>query len=242
MNTLLLVHAFPVDATMWEGQIEALSGEAAVLAPNLPGFGGTPAAGDVMTMDAAADFLAGELDRAGAERAVVCGLSVGGYIAFSFWRKYRSRVSGLILADARAEADDEAGAERRRGLAQKLRAEGNGMLVESPPPLLSESADPQLWDQVKNWISKQPAESIAAAALGIAERPDSTGDLAGIDVPTTVIVGSADTLTPPPMSETIAAGIPGAELVTLEGAGHLSNLEDPEGFNAAVRALLARTS
>jgi len=241
MTTLLLVHAFPVDAGMWDDQISELSGDAHVLAPSLPGFGGTPAAGDVLTMDAAADFLAGELDRSGTEKAVVCGLSMGGYIAFSLWRRHRDRIAGLALADTRAEPDDDAGKEKRRGLAEKVRGEGSAPVAEAPPPLLSENADPALWDRVKQMIRRQSGEAIAAAALGMAERPDSTPILGEINVPTTVIVGGGDTLTPPEMSETIAKGITGSELVTLEGAGHLSNLEDPEGFTRALRDLLARS-
>jgi 3-oxoadipate enol-lactonase len=240
MTTLLLVHAWPVDAAMWEEQVQALRGEVDVLAPHLPGFGGTPPAGDVMTMDAAADFLAGELDRAGAERAVVCGLSIGGYVAFSLWRRHRERIAALALADTRAEPDDDAGRERRRAVAETARTKGSDAIAENPPALLSEGADPGLWDRVKEMIRRQPGEAIAAAALGMGERPDSRPLLREIDVPTTVIVGSADTLTPPAMSEAMDAAIPESELVVLEGAGHLSDLEDGEGFTSALRALIRR--
>jgi 3-oxoadipate enol-lactonase len=239
--TLLLVHAFPVDAEMWEPQVAALRGRADVLAPSLPGFGGTTAAEEVLTMDAAADFLVGELDRADVERAVVCGISMGGYAAFSLWRRHRDRIAGLALADTRAEPDDDAGRDRRRAVAEKARTEGSGAIADDPPPLLSEGADPELWERVKTMIRRQTGEAIAAAALGMAERADSRPVLPDIDVPTTVIVGSADTLTPPPMSESLAAGIPGAELVILDGAGHLSNLEAPERFTDALEALLGRT-
>lgn len=240
MTTLLLIHAFPVDAGMWDDQISELGGDVQVLAPHLPGFGGTPAVGDVLTMDAAADFLVGELDKAGADRAVVCGVSMGGYIAFSMWRNHRDRIAGLVLADTRAEPDDDAGKEKRRAVAEKARTGGSEAIADAPPPLLSEGADPALWDRVKQMIKRQSGEAIAAAALGMAERPDSRPILGEIDVPTTVIVGGADTLTPPEMSETLARGISGSELITLEGAGHLSNLEDPSGFTQAVRDFLGR--
>lgn len=240
MITMLLIHAFPLDASMWGEQVDALHGEADVVAPSLPGFGGTGPVGEVLTMDAIADYLAGELDRAGAEKALVCGLSLGGYAAFALWRRHQNRVAGLLLADTRAEADDEAGKERRRAVAEKARAEGSGPLAESPPPLLSDGADPALWERVKDVIRQQPGEAIAAASLGMAERPDSRPILPTIDVPTTVLVGSADALTPPPMSEAMAKAIPDAELIVLEGAGHLSNLEDPEGFLSALRKLAAR--
>jgi pimeloyl-ACP methyl ester carboxylesterase len=238
--TLLLVHAFPVDAGMWADQVVVLGGEAKVLAPSLPGFGGAAPAGKVMTMDAAADFLAGELDREGVDRAVVCGLSMGGYVAFSLWRRHRGRIAGLALADTRAEPDDEAGRERRRAVAEKARSLGSEAIAAEPPPLLSDSADPAVWDRVRDMIRRQPGSSIAAASLGMAERPDSRPILSEIDVPTTVIVGSGDTLTPPPMSEAMVAAIPGAQLVVLDGAGHLSNLEAPEAFTAALRDLLGR--
>src|SRR5687768_1598129 len=182
MSSLLLIHAFPVDASMWGQQVAALSSDAQVLAPNLPGFGGTPAAaGDAMTMDAAADFLAGELDRVGVEKAAVCGLSMGGYVAFSLWRRHRDRVAGLLLANTKAEPDDEAGREKRRAVAEKARTEGSGAIADAPPPLLSEGAEPALWEQVKGIIRAQSGDAIAAAALGMGERPDSTPILGEID-------------------------------------------------------------
>ncbi len=240
MTALLLIHAFPVDASMWDAQVSALSEEAVVLAPHLPGFGGSDGVGNIMTMDAAADSLARELDKAGVDRAVVCGLSMGGYVAFSLLRRHRDRVAGLMLANTKAGADDEAGKEKRRAVAEKARTEGSGPIADAPPPLLSEGADPALWERVKSMIRAQGGEAIAAAALGMGERPDSTPILAQIEVPTTVVVSSADTLIPAAVTEPIAKAIPGAELVRLEGAGHLSNLEDPDGFNRALRDLLGR--
>lgn len=240
MTTVLLIHAFPLDASMWDEQVTALRGEGEVIAPSIPGFGGTAPVREVLTMDAIADFMAGELDRAGIEKALVCGMSIGGYAAFSLWRRHQNRIAGLMLADTRAEADDEVGKERRRAVAEKARAEGSGPMAENPPPLLSEGTEPALWARVKEVIRRQPGEAIAAASLGMAERPDSTPILPTIDVPTTILVGSVDALTPPPMSEAMAQAIPGAELVVLEGAGHLSNLESPEEFLAALRKLAAR--
>lgn len=242
MTTLLLVHAFPLDASMWNQQVESLRDEVEVLAPPLPGFGGTPPAGELLTVEAMANSLVGELDRIGAERAVVCGLSMGGYATFAMWRLHPDRIAGLVLADTRAESDDDLGRERRRVTAETVKAQGSGWMADNPPPLLSEGADPALWEKVKEIIRRQPAHAIAAASLGMAERPDSRPILGEIDVPTAVIVGSADTLTPPPMSEAMAGAISGAELTVLDGAGHLSNLEDAKGFAKAVRDLLGRVS
>jgi pimeloyl-ACP methyl ester carboxylesterase len=230
---LLLIHAWPLDARMWDAQRAAV-GDVPVVAPSLPGFGGTEPAGDVLTMRAATDRLLAELDAAGVERAVVCGLSLGGYVAFEVWRTARDRVAGLVLANTRAVADAPEGAEGRRALAARLRSEGN-VLVDEPPPLLAEDASEDLSARVKGWIADQPAEAIAAAALGMAERPDSTPDLATIDVPTLVITSTSDRLIPPAVTAEMAGQIPGARLQTIEGAGHLSNVEAAEAFAEALQ-------
>lgn len=237
---LVLLHAFPLDASMWEPQVTALRDEVPVLAPNYPGFGGTAPGGEVLSLDDAADRAAAEVAEAGLDRVVVCGLSLGGYVAFAFWRRHRDRVAGLVLANTRSGPDDQAAKERRRALAERLRAEGNAFLVEAPPPLLSADDPGELWDRVKRIIAAQPAEAIAAASLGMAERVDSTGDLAGIDVPTLVITSTEDALIPPEATAPMAQQIPGARLEIIDGAGHLSNLEAPEPFTRLVRDHLVR--
>src|SRR5262249_5636472 len=156
-------------------QLSALRGQLPVAAPDFPGFGAGGAGPDVMTMDAAAEAGLKAMDAAGIERAVVCGLSMGGYVALAFWRNHKDRVAGLVLADTRSGADDDAGKQRRKDLADRLKAEGNGFLADSPPPLLSATASDALWSQVKDIIRRQPAGSIAAASLGMGERPDYTG-------------------------------------------------------------------
>ena len=240
MDGLLLLHAFPLDASMWEPQLNA-GWDVAALGPNLPGFGGEPGAGDVLTMEAAADHAARVVEQAGLRSLVVCGLSMGGYAALAFWRKYGPMVSGLVLANTRAGADDEAGKERRRQLAARLLNEGN-FLGDNPPPLLSADAPAELWERVKEIVRVQPASSIAAASLGMAERPDSTPDLATIDVPTLVITSTGDTLIPPEATTPMGDQIPGARVEVIEGAGHLSNLEAPAEFNRLLREHVARCS
>jgi 3-oxoadipate enol-lactonase len=237
---LLLLHAFPLDASMWEPQVSAFQAELPVIAPNFPGFGGTPLHGQVMHMEDAADVAAEAAEAAGMQRVVACGLSMGGYVALAFWRRYRGRVLGLVLANTRAGADDEAAKARRRALADRLKAEGNEFLVENPPPLLSAHASPELWERVKHIIRAQPAEAIAAASLGMAERPDSTEDLADIDVPTLVVTSTSDELIPPNATTPMADQIPGVTLELIQGAGHLSNLEAPDEFNRLLREHLLR--
>jgi pimeloyl-ACP methyl ester carboxylesterase len=237
---LLLLHAFPLSHEMWAPQVEAFKDRLLVVAPDDPGFGGTPPAAAEGWMDAAADQAAAALRAAGVDRAVVVGLSMGGYVAFSFWRRHASMVAGLVLANTRSGADPDAAKETRAALAARLRAEGNGFLADSPPPLLSADAPDTLRERVQELIRRQPAEAIAGAALGMAARVDSTPDLAGITVPALVITSSGDTLIPPDATSPMAAQIPGASLVAIEGAGHLSNLEAPERFNEALAAFLAQ--
>jgi 3-oxoadipate enol-lactonase len=239
-DALLLLHGFPLDGTMWDPQVESLSGSIQVLAPSLPGFGSQPGVGRVMTMDLAARRCLEALDSAGVDRAVVCGISMGGYVAFEMWRQARERFAGLVLANTRAPADDAAGSDRRLALADRLEAEGSGFLVEEPGPLLSAGAPGDLWRRVRDIVGAQPAESIAAAARGMAERPDSTGDLPGVSVPTLVITSTADTLIPPEATTPIAEQIPGARLEIVDGAGHLSNMEAAGVFTALLEDHLAR--
>jgi 3-oxoadipate enol-lactonase len=191
-------------------------------------------------MDRAAEAAVQALDGAGVDRAVVCGLSMGGYVALALWRRFRDRVRGLVLANTRAGADDQEGRERRVALARRLAAEGSGFLVDRPPPLLSDRAPAELWDRVRAILARQPAPAIAAASLGMAERPDSTPDLPGIDVPALVITSTGDALIPPEASRPMAEWIPGARYAVIEGAGHLSNLEAPEEFNRLLLDHLAR--
>jgi len=235
---LLLLHAWPLDARMWEPQAGSLPEGLAVVMPNNPGFGGAEPAGEVMTMVSAAERALAALDEGGIERAVVCGLSIGGYVAFEIWRRARSRVAGLVLANTRAVGDSEEAASARRALAARLRSEGN-VFANEPPPLLAEDVPPALAERVRSWIADQPAEAIAAALLGMAERPDSTPDLQTIDVPTLVITSTADRLIAPEISAEMAGLIPQGRLETIEGAGHLSNLEAPEAFDAALLEHLA---
>jgi 3-oxoadipate enol-lactonase len=235
---LLLLHAWPVDARMWEAQLTALPDGLAVAAPDLPGFGGSEPAGDVLTMGAAAERALEALGERGIDRAVVCGLSMGGYVAFELWRRARDRVIGFVFANTRAVADPPEAAAARRALAERLRSEGN-VLATEPPPLLSDRAPEDLRSRVRGWIAEQPPEAIAAASLGMAERPDSTPDLATIDVPTLVLTSTDDRLIAPEISAEMAGLIPQCRLETIEGAGHLSNLEAPGAFDAALLEHLA---
>jgi 3-oxoadipate enol-lactonase len=232
---ILLIHAWPTDARLWDRQVDALAARLPVVAPNLPGFGGSEAVGPVTTMAGCAERCLAELDRAGVHRAVVCGLSLGGYVTFELWRRARDRIAGLVLANTRAVADTSEAAAKRRATAERLRVEGIGFFLEDLPPLVSDDAPVDVRARVRALVADQPADSIAAALLGMAERPDSTPDLAGIDVPTLVITSERDALVPEQASLDMASLIPGATTTVLEGVGHLTNLEAPDGFTRLLR-------
>ena len=232
---LVLIHAFPLDSTMWAPQLEAFPG---VVAPDLPGFGSAP---DLMTSIAAGtQAVIAAMDAEDVSEAVVLGLSMGGYVALDLWRTHPDRVRGMVLANTRAESDDEAGRQKRKDLADRLRSEGSDFLVASPPPLLSEQAPAALAEQVRRTIAAQAAAAIAAASEAMAGRPDSTPDLSGISVPVLVINSENDALIPPDITARIADGIPGAVLETIPAAGHLSNMEAPDIFSELLSSHLER--
>ena len=233
--TLLLVHGFPLDHTLWDPQVESLRDVARVLAPDLPGFGTSAAPRTTMTMDDYADALAVTID----EPSVICGLSMGGYVALAFVAKHPDKVRGLILCNTRAGADDEKGREGRRASEKKVQDAGvpelaNGML----PKMLTPKAPDELRSSVQAMMARQPADGVIAALRGMAARPDRTPMLPSIRVPTLILTGRDDTLIPPSESEAMARAIPGSRLVIIDGAAHLSNLEARVAFDAAVREFL----
>jgi len=228
---VLLVHAFPVDARMWEAQ-RAIG--PTVVAPDLPGFGAAPMGGEVLTMADAAEHCLAAVDAAGLDRVVVCGLSMGGDVTFELWRRAPERIAGLLLANTRAGADTPEAADGRRALAERLRTEGN-VLADAPPPLLAADAPETLQERVRGWVADQAPAAIAAAALGMAERPDSTPDLPGITVPTLVLTSEGDRLIAAEHTTPMADAIPGARLEVLPGVGHLTSVEAPERFSELLR-------
>jgi 3-oxoadipate enol-lactonase len=237
-----LIHGYPLDHTLWAAQLRGLSDAARVIAPDLPGFGGSDVIEDA-TMGTYADFVRELLDQIGArEPAVAAGLSMGGYIVFEYWRRYPKQVAGLILSNTKAGADSTAAREGRDNSAATARKQGAGAIAEAmlPKMLSPKSADnAPLVNAVREMMARQPVPGIVAALMAMKERPDSTFDMANIHAPTLVITGADDVLIPPSESEILERGIPDARRVVLPDAGHLSNVEQPELWNRAVRELLA---
>lgn len=241
MSALVLIHAFPLSGAMWEHERRALDDAAdPILAPSLPGFGGTAVPdGDPSIDDYAASVIAA-MDEAQIERASVVGVSMGGYVALAMWRRHRPRIERLLLADTRAEADTEDARDKRLRLAALVRDRGVEALLKTPPQWLRKGS-PQ-WDRLLRMIRGQPAEAIAQASTAMAHRPDSRLDLPTIDVPTAVVVGEEDTITPVEMSRAMSDTIPQATLTIIPSAGHLANLDAPATFETALRAWLRRTA
>lgn len=240
---VVLLHGFPLSREMWRPQRDALASSLRLITPDLPGFGGSPPAA-TPSVEAMADAVAGLLDELKLQDKIILGgLSMGGYVGFAFLRKYADRVAGLILADTRAEPDDDTA----RGNRDKLIGFAStnpplAVIEQMLPKLLGPGAlsnKPDVVAELKRIGGAQRPAAIIAALQALKNRPDSTPTLSTIRVPTLIVVGKDDSLTPPAMSEKMAAAISGSKLVVLEGAGHMANLEKPAEFNEAVRAFLA---
>ena len=234
---LLLVHGWPLDRTMWAGQLGGLATHARVLAPDLRGFGSSTVR-PPYTIDQYADDLVAFLDALGLASAVVCGLSMGGYAAFSMLRRHGDRIRGLILADTKATADTDEARENRRTLIGVIEREGMSALADRQLEAMvgrsTRERRPQLAETVRGMMLSTPAEGAIGALRAMADRPDSTPMLASIDIPTLVVGGAEDTITPPTVLRAMAAEIPGSRVEILERAGHVSALERPAAFNHVV--------
>jgi len=242
-DPLVFLHAFPLNGRMFEPQMVAFSSDRRVVAPDFPGFGRsprTPAQPDVRYY---AEGVRGLLDRLGLERVVLGGVSMGGYVAFGCMRLFPERVSGLILADTRPDADSEETRENRKNMARRVADEGVEVLIELQMRRLlaryTLEKNEEVVEEVHNMILESSPGGVVAALGAMRERPDSTPLLEEIEVPTLVIGGEEDGISSPEVMGAMAEKIPDSRHVTLPRAGHLSNLEAPEGFNAALKEFLA---
>ncbi|RKT15874.1 pimeloyl-ACP methyl ester carboxylesterase [Streptomyces sp. 1114.5] len=245
---LVLLHAYPLNASMWSSQLDTLPGPtgagARVLAPDQRGFGGTELGSDEPSLDHVADDLALLLDAAGIERAVVVGLSMGGYAALALARRHPGRLSGLLLANTRATADpDTVRANRERIAAAVTARDSVQLLLDERVAAGQLGPDSQhLVERVQTMVAAASPAAVAWAQRAMAARPDSLDVLAGLRVPVAVVTGAEDSLVAPEEAERMLRARPDAELTVIPGVGHLSALEAPEAFDTAVRALLDRVA
>jgi pimeloyl-ACP methyl ester carboxylesterase len=236
---VVFLHAYPLDGSMWAQQATALSGRI-IRTPSFPGFGGRPPGEP--SLDHFAEAVIEEMDAEGIERAVFVGLSMGGYVAFRLHANRPDRVAGLVLADTRAAADDEAGRSKRTDQAKRAREEGVGWLADALIPSLlgatTRRERPDVVSDLRRRISSSNPEGVARALLAMRDRPDATAELAKIRVPVLALVGEEDELTPPSDARRIADGVPQGRLTVIPKAGHLANLEAPGFFEEALRGFL----
>jgi len=251
-HTLVFLHAWPFRAEMWQTQLDARPRGWQAIAPDFRGFGqSTPDAtpdgirrrDDVTLMDYVDDVLA-LLDAQAVERAVFCGLSMGGYAALQLVRGHPHRVAGLVLADTRATADGEQAIAGRLAMLDVLDSRGViGVISEMLPKLLSDRTrreKPAFPLFTARLMSGSTQSGVGHAVVRMMRRDTSAAHLPQITCPTLVVVGADDVLTPVAESEAMAGAIPGAELLVIPGAGHMSNLEEPDRFNGALRSFLTR--
>jgi 3-oxoadipate enol-lactonase len=239
---LVLVHGYPLDGGMWSAVARILSERFRVVKPDLPGRAENPlsAAG---TMDSYADFL-DEIVRGAGGAVGLAGFSMGGYAALALARRRPEALRALALVDTRAGADDEAGRAKRDEAISDLRARGAAAAAEAMvDKLLSPEARGRsdMVERVRRMILRQKPETLESDLTAMRDRADQTGMLSEIRVPTLVLAGELDTITPPGPAREMAAAIPGAEFVEIPGAGHLSPVEKPKVVAAALGAFFAKS-
>jgi pimeloyl-ACP methyl ester carboxylesterase len=240
---LVLVHGHPFDRTMWRPQVERF-GRAGrrVIAPDLRGYGESTVVPGKTTLETFARDIAALLDHLGIDGAVLGGLSMGGQIVMEFHRLFPRRVRGLVLADTSPQAETEAGRRLRAETADRLLREGMAPYADEVLPKMvtpdNIRALPAVARHVLGMMRGTSPEGAAAALRGRAERPDYVEMLAGVSVPTLVVVGRDDEFTPVGDARLMHERVPGAALVIVEGAGHMPNLERRAEFDRALAAFL----
>ncbi len=241
---LLLLHGFPHDRTLWAPQLAAPAPGVRYLAPDLPGFGESERHLEA-TLDDWADWVAALMDALAVPRAMVGGLSMGGYLAFALWRRHPRRVRALVLADTKAGADTEEGRAKRREMQELVRREGVGVVADRMMPGMvgktTRDTRPEVIRVLDAMMRRASVDGLVDALDALMTRSDSTPTLETITVPTLVLCGEEDALTPVAESRALHAAIAGSSLGILPGAGHVSNLEEPTGFNGLLSAFLTAT-
>ena len=243
-DPVLFVHGFPLDHTMWIEQLAAFAWSHQVIAPDLRGFGRSTITSGCVSMEEMADDCVRVLDALDVTRPItLVGLSMGGYVAWQFARKYPERMAKLVVCDTRSFADSPEGRETRLKMAAHVIEHGPAAVAEAMPAKIFAPAmfqeQPQVVAATKAVIAGTHPQGIAAAQLGMAARPDMTSFLATIRVPTLVVCGEHDAISPPDEMRAIAAKIPQAEFALIAEAGHMAPLERPGEFNRALRRFLA---
>jgi 3-oxoadipate enol-lactonase len=239
---LVLLHAFPFDRRFFADTARRLAGRARTIVPDLRGFGASDLGGGPFTIADLADDVARLLDYLGIERAVVAGLSMGGYVALAFAARHAARLLGLVLSDTKAGPDTPEARAGRGEAIDLVRAQGVGAYLDKQlPRLLGPAAAPELRAEVRD-LGLQSPEAVIAGLEALRDRPDRREELARVRCPTLVVVGTDDVLTPPAEAAAMTTAITNAVLIELPGCGHLANLEAPAPFAQALAGFVGRTT
>lgn len=234
---LVLLHGFPHDRTLWAAQLAAPPTGIRLIAPDLPGFGSSDSA-EVPSLDHWADWTIAVCDSLGLDTVAVGGLSMGGYLTLALWRRHASRLRALVLADTKSGADSEEAREKRVAMQKTVVQEGAGAIADAMMPGMvgktTRRDRPGAVEYLDAMLRRASVSAIHDGLEAMRTRPDATPLLAGISVPTLVLCGDEDTLTPPKESEALAAAIPDSQLAIIPGAGHASCVEHPAAFNAVL--------
>jgi len=241
-GALVLIHAFPLSAQMFDAQLAMADRGWRVIAPHLRGFDGAADDPPATSIDDYAGDAIDLLDALHIDEAVIGGVSMGGYVAFAMFRHAPRYFHAMILADTRSQADTPEGVDARKKMLQLLQQRGAPAVAdEMIPKLLGETTRrtrPDLVEQVRGWVVANSADAIAGAIRALMTRPDSTPLLSTIHCPALILVGDEDVVTPKPAAEEMHRRITGSRLAIIPGAGHLSNLEHPDAFNTALASFL----
>ena len=242
---VILIHGFPLCNKMWRPQVTAMADAGyRVICPDLPGFGESLPAERPASISLYADAVIGLLDILGVERAVVGGMSMGGYVLLNLAERYPERLLGAMFLVTRAAADDAVGKQKRTSLAAEVSA-GNLMIVPDTFAGVLFAPDtsrknPEIFFEVRQWMEKTPAEGMVGGLLAMRDRVDSVAKLAGFSMPSLVVGAELDMAVPIEHSRLLAEFLPDAELKIIPGAGHMANLEEPELFNQSLIGFLQR--
>jgi 3-oxoadipate enol-lactonase len=242
---LVLLHAFPLNADMWQPQLERVPAGWRMIAPDFRGFGPDAPPGSAqpaLTLDDLAADTDALLEALGIAEAVIAGLSMGGYVAFALCRRSPQRFTGLVLADTRSEADSPEGRDARLKMIELVKGRGPRAVADQMIPKLLGTTTlqtrPEVAEAVRRMIESASADAIASAVQAMLTRPDSTPDLERISWPALVLVGEEDSITPVAAAESMGRGLSRSRLVVLPAAGHLSSLETPDAFSRALEDFL----
>jgi len=237
-SVLVFLHAYPQDFEMWRPQLEAFSAKRRVVAPDLRGFGQSPCASNAFFFESYVDDLHALLNEKKLGPVILCGISLGGYVALRYQNRHPERVQALVLADSRATRDDNDTLLKRADSLAFIRRHGVEPYARQFVKSLVVRED--LYPDLIRRMTKLTPDALARALVSLVSRLDLDGELSKIGCPTLLLFGENDTISPPAVGETMRAQIPGAELQILARAGHLSNVDEPEAFNAALSDFLRR--